>query len=179
MAAAVELVPMFCTKCQSPIQAHPDEVAWVCPQCQQGLLLSDALGLEPVVVHFSAALTPSKVGFPFWVAVGQVNMLDRITFRGDERSAMLGFWQSPHQFFVPAFTLPLEQLIESGSRLLKQPPQLQSGSPTAFQSATLRPSDMQPVAEFIVLAIEAERKDQLRTLNFKLNLADPELWILP
>jgi hypothetical protein len=37
---------------------------------------------------------------------------------------------------------------------------------------------MRPVAEFIVLAIEAERKDQLRSLNFNLNLAAPELWIL-
>ena len=179
MAASVELGPMFCTKCQSPIQAHPDEVAWVCPQCQQGLLLSDLHGLDPLVVHFSVGLSPAKAGLPYWVAVGQVTMQERTTFGGDERAAMYSFWQSPHQFFVPAFTLPLDQLVDLGGRLIKQPPQLQPGSPSAFQPATLRPTDMQPVAEFIVLAIEAERKDQLRTLNFNLNLAAPELWILP
>jgi hypothetical protein len=170
---------MFCTKCQTPIQAHPDEVAWVCPQCQQGLLLSDVHGLDPLVVHFSSALSSGKTGFPYWVAVGQVNMLDRTTFSGDERAAMFGFWQTPRQFFVPAFTLPLDQLVEFGSRLLKQPPPLQSGNPMPFQPATLRPADIQPVSEFIVLAIEAERRDQLRTVNFNLNLAAPELWILP
>jgi hypothetical protein len=179
LAAPVELVPMFCTKCQSPVQAYPDEVAWVCPQCQQGLLLSDVHGLDTLLVHFSSTLTPPKAGFPYWVAMGQVNTLERMTFRGDESAAMFGFWQSPHSFFVPAFTVPLDQLVEFGSRLLKQPPSLQPGSPTAFQPVTLRPSDMQPVAEFIVLAIEAERRDQLRTLNFNLSLGAPELWILP
>ena len=170
---------MFCTKCQSPIQAHPDEVAWVCSQCQQGLLLSDMHGLDALVVHFSAGLSPAKAGFPYWVAMGQVTMQERTTFSGDEQAAMINFWQSPHQFFVPAFTLPLDQLVETGGRMLKQPPPLQPGSPTAFQPATLRPSDTQPLAEFIVLAIEAERKDKLRTLNFQLKLAEPELWILP
>ena len=170
---------MFCTKCQTPIQAHPDEVAWVCPQCQQGLLLSDEHALDSLTVHFSSSLISGKTGFPYWVAVGQVNTLERSTFKGDERAAMLSFWQQPHQFFVPAFTMPLDQLVEFGSRMLKQPPALQAGNPMPFQPATLRPTDMRPVAEFIVLAIEAERKDQLRTLNFNLNLAAPELWILP
>jgi hypothetical protein len=36
-----------------------------------------------------------------------------------------------------------------------------------------------PLAEFILLGIEADRKDALKTLNFTLDLERPQLWILP
>jgi hypothetical protein len=34
-------------------------------------------------------------------------------------------------------------------------------------------------AEFIVMAVEAERKDDLKEIRFKLELDPPILWILP
>jgi hypothetical protein len=39
--------------------------------------------------------------------------------------------------------------------------------------------DFQPVAEFIILAIEASRKDALKRADFSLMLSQPALWILP
>lgn len=39
--------------------------------------------------------------------------------------------------------------------------------------------DIQPVAEFVVMAIEAGRKDMLKNLRFTLKLSLPSLWILP
>ena len=35
----VELVPLLCVRCQAPVPARPGEVAWVCEQCGQGLVL--------------------------------------------------------------------------------------------------------------------------------------------
>jgi hypothetical protein len=33
-------------------------------------------------------------------------------------------------------------------------------------------------AEFLVIAIEAERKDQVKKIEFSLELGEPRLWIL-
>jgi len=38
---------------------------------------------------------------------------------------------------------------------------------------------MRPLAEFIVLGLEAARKDKLMSVEFGLDLESPELWILP
>jgi len=35
------------------------------------------------------------------------------------------------------------------------------------------------VVEFVVLTIEADRKDKLKTVEFRLDLGEPELWVLP
>jgi hypothetical protein len=39
--------------------------------------------------------------------------------------------------------------------------------------------DVSAAAEFIVMAIEAGRKDKLKELDFSLKLSTPVLWILP
>jgi hypothetical protein len=43
----------------------------------------------------------------------------------------------------------------------------------------LSPDNIRPVAEFIVMSAEAERKDALRELKFDIRLDPPQLWILP
>jgi len=50
----VSLIPMLCTRCQTPVEAHPDEVFWVCQNCGQGLLVSDEKGLAAQVFHYGA-----------------------------------------------------------------------------------------------------------------------------
>ncbi len=55
MSDNVELIPMFCTKCQNAIPAGIHETAWVCGQCGQGLLLSDDKG----VIHSLFVLPPT------------------------------------------------------------------------------------------------------------------------
>jgi hypothetical protein len=70
-------------------------------------------------------------------------------------------------------------MVEQGTRMLLQPPDLQSGSPAPFQPVVTHPEDVQVYAEFIVLGIEASRKDKLKNVDFSLSLEPPELWVLP
>lgn len=179
MSQAVELIPLLCIRCQFPIAAQPDEVAWVCSQCQQGQQLSDDGSLQPLEVHYAAGISAAAKGKPYWVAQGRVQITRRQTYRGDQSGDMNDFWVAPRLFFVPAFTLPLEQLVQIGTQLLRQPPSLQPGSPAAFLSVNFLPADMRPLAEYIILAVEAERKDDLRHLEFDLQLDPPQLWVLP
>lgn len=175
---SVSLIPMVCLRCQNPIKAQPDHVAWVCQTCGQGLLLDDEKGLAALEIHFSTSIPPNSQGRPFWVAEGQAS-LQRTTYQGDKTNDMLAFWQNPRRFFIPAFDLPIDQVIKIGSSMLYQPPGLQAGAPAKFLPVTVPLQDVLPLAEFILLGVEADRRDALKELHFTLDLSTPELWILP
>jgi hypothetical protein len=169
-----------CYQCQTAIPAGTDEVAWVCPQCGSGLLLSEEKGTSSLQVHFSSSIPAGATGWPFWVTRGTVTLRQRLIFGGgDQGGQARELWQVPRQFCIPAFTCTLDQMVEQGTRMLLQPPALQSGSPAAFQSVVTHPEDVQVYAEFIVLGIEASRKDKLKNVDFSLSLEPPELWVLP
>jgi hypothetical protein len=69
-----------------------------------------------------------------------------------------------------------------GSRLIEQQPQLQPverPEGAHFISATVTPGDARKLLEFIVLAIEARRKDWLKSLEFGLEVGEPQMMALP
>jgi hypothetical protein len=177
MARPIELVPLVCLRCSTPIPANPDEVAWVCGQCGQGNLLDEEQGLKAVEVSYSASLKANTRGKPYWVAEGQVS-LKRQTYGGNEERAAQQFWSEPRLFFVPAFACPLETLLDLGQCFLLRPPALQPGAPAQFDPVVLSPEDIKAAVDFIVMAVEAGRKDKLKQVDFSVILTPPVLWIL-
>lgn len=174
-----ELIPLKCPRCETPVPAAPDEIAWVCQRCGQGLMLDES-GVSLQAIHFAAGIQPGKKGNPFWVAGGNLR-LSRETYasfsKKDNEAAE--FWAVPRRFFVPAFACDLETTLTLGANLIRNPPRLTEGSPAPFSPVTVHPRDIFPLAEFIVVAIEAERKDSIREINFTLELRGAELWVLP
>jgi hypothetical protein len=142
------------------------------------MTLSLKFGLLPVDIYYQTGIASNQIGMPFWVADGQVQ-LTRQTYRGDQDRAAEAFWSQPRRFFIPAYVLPLENLLDIGSKMLLQPPTLQSGPPSAFTNITLPVEDVRALAEFIVMAVEANRKDKLKEVLLQVTLSDPDLWILP
>lgn len=177
MARPVELMPLVCVKCSMPVPASPGQAAWVCANCQQGMYLDEILGLQAVQVNYQAGIAANQIGRPFWVAKGRVQ-LQRQTYGGSKADEAQAFWNQERTFFVPAYSLPLENLLEMGVKLLLRSPKLDVGAPARFMDVTLARMDVQAVAEFIVMAVEAERNDKLKTLELSLPISDPDLWIL-
>lgn len=178
MDAPIELIPLLCVKCEAAVPAQPDEVAWVCERCGQGLLLDERLGLMPLQVHYAASLAADTIGKPFWVADGQVS-LQRELYKGNKNTEAQLLWAQPRRFTIPAFTCTLEVLLQTGPQLLLNPPALQAGPAVKCQPVTLSPADIQALAEFIVVAIEAERSDMLKQIIVSVKISEPVLWILP
>ncbi len=179
MDRPIDLVPLVCPKCNTSVPAQPDEVAWMCAQCGQGLILDVEKGLAPLEIHFAAGIAQNASGKPYWVADGTVTNLRRETYGSSSAGESERFWSQPHRFFVPAFSSTLENLLSQGTSLLLQPPGLQPGSPARFEPVILPVEDIAPTAEFIVMAIEAARKDKVKKLDFTLQLSPAILWILP
>ena len=180
MDRPIELVPLVCIQCSTAIPAGMGEVAWVCAQCGQGMVLDEAHGLEPLNIHYSADIPQNSTGKPYWVADGQVTM-ERTTYdhAGEHEEAAKQFWGQSRRFFVPAFQAHLESLLEVAKAMLLNPPRLNPGSVTPFEAVTLYRDDVLAAAEFIVIAIEAGRKDKIKSIDFELKLSKPVLWILP
>jgi hypothetical protein len=179
MSVAARLIPLLCPKCQTPVPAQPDEVAWVCEQCRAGMLLSEEKGAVSLDVFFSASISQNGIGRPFWVARGLVRPLARTMYRGDSSKDMQSYWSQPRLFYLPAYACSLDDMLAAGNKLLREPVTMQPGSPTRFQPVVLLPEDARPVAEFIVMSVEAARSDSLKELRFDLELDPSQLWILP
>lgn len=179
MAGNVVLVPLLCTQCKSPVAAQAGEIAWACPQCQQGLLLDETKGLLPFSINYSAQIPAGAVGMPYWVAAGSVQLSRKVYGFGNNENDSLRFWSETKRFFVPAYACPLDKLLDIGPRLVLQPPVLQPGPAARFAPITTALADVQPLVDFIVMGIETSRKDKLKELYLKVNLGAPALWILP
>jgi hypothetical protein len=180
MDQPIALTPLVCLHCNTPIPADTDERAWVCAQCGQGMALDTQKGLTPIQVQYTEGIPPNTPGKPFWVTEGQV-ALERDVYRSSGKSAQEAeqFWSQSRRFVIPAYSTSQEDLLALAARFLLQPPALKPGSPVRFEPVTLSMEDIQPVAEFIVMAIEAGRKDMLKNIRFTLKLTLPTLWIMP
>lgn len=180
MDRAIELVPLVCPQCSTPVPAEINEVAWVCAQCGLGLCLDEEKGLAPIEVHYAAGIPDGGRGRPFWVVEGRVS-LQRESYDSARKEAEQArqFWGEPRHFSIPAFDGTLESLLSQGLTLLRQPPPLQPGSKAAFEPVTLHPLDLRAAVEFLVVAVEAERKDRVKEIQFDLQLSPAVLWILP
>ena len=182
MVQPVELIPLACLKCDTPLPAQADEVAWVCARCGQGLLLDESAekGLLPLEVYYTAGIEPNRKGKPYWVVEGAVQLERTIFASFNDKSKEAGeLWSQPRRFFLPASEMPLQTLADLGPRLLLNPPVLQPGPPAPFEPVTVSPADLPALAEFIVLAIEAGRSDMLKQVNIQVALSTPALWVLP
>jgi len=181
VTSPVTLIPLRCLRCETPIPANPEEVAWSCGQCRQGLLLDPSAGLVPLEIHYSAALKPDQTGKPYWVTMGKVH-LSRETYAGSSakiQQEVEAFWRDERMFVIPAFSTTLEALQSAAVNYLRQPPNLSEGPPGRFEPVTLSPDDLNAMAQFVVLAVEADRKDRLKSLDVRVELQPPVLWIFP
>jgi hypothetical protein len=103
----------------------------------------------------------------------------RQRYKGDNSKDMQRFWAVPRRFYVPAYEMDLEDIVALGLKWVEEQPALVAGPPAAFEPVTVLPEDVSALAEFIVLAVEAARKDKLSRLDFDLALGEAELWIIP
>jgi hypothetical protein len=174
----IVLDPLVCLKCSAPIPAEPDQVAWSCSTCGQGLYLDEASGLTPLEINFAANLTPNTPGKPFWITEGRI-VVERETFGSAKSDEALRFWSQTHRFFIPAFRAPLDTLLTISTDLLLHPLELHTGPAARFEPVIMSKEDVKPAVEFVIVAVEAGRSDRLKQISFTLDLSQPVLWILP
>jgi hypothetical protein len=186
------LVPLRCPSCQQLLPVDNDDVLIDCAQCCTAVLVDDE-GVRTIEVRFavSSPAAGQAVGWlPYWVFHGHVHIRERETQGGggwgilgatpDAESRQL--WGNQRQLYVPAWNLPLREAQAIGSKLIEAQPAysfIPRPENARIQTATISADDAAKMLEFIVLAIEARRKDWLKRLVFELELEPAQLWALP
>jgi hypothetical protein len=178
MSEAVKLVALRCIKCETPVPAQPGEVAWRCTNCGTGQMLDLTKGLVGQTIHFSDGLTPGATGRPFWVVEGAVTLSRESYDTFNKKGEAEKFWAAPRLFFIPAWAVGVDELIDTAMGLLDKPAGLKEGKAEAFLPVVLPVEDIQAVTEYIILGMEAHRRDDVKSVNFTLKLSDPGLWVL-
>lgn len=178
----MKLDALICPECAQWLSPKPDDIVLACPRCFTAIILENS-GLRSLsAVMHAASSSTDAAWYPFWTFQGQVQFTARETQSGDKSKDAQQFWQTARRFFIPAWNLDMWQARDLGMELLQKPPQLTilNASPeSTFHSATLSREDALKLVDFIILTLEAERKDMLRKLQFKLTIDDPTLWLLP
>jgi hypothetical protein len=171
------LVALECVRCAAPVPAEAEEVAWVCQNCGQGLLLDEDEGLKPITVHAAAHQGQPAAWRPHWVAPGRVRVTRRESYGRDAPPEAR--WAKPVAFVLPAYSAAVEHAVAVGVAMLQRPPSLVEGEAQPLQGVTVLPDELAPLARFVVLSIEAERDDRLEAIEFTVELEEAELWCLP
>jgi hypothetical protein len=180
----MKLIALLCPSCQQPLAPAMDHVVTGCLHCHQAVYLDEAGPRQQKVYYAVPANDQDRAYHPLWVFSGQVHLDRRETQsggKGSQRDAE-ELWGAPRRLYVPAWELSLPTAQAAGSQLIQSQPDFEFGPRP--EGATLLPAvidtaDALKLLEFIVLAIEARRKDWLKQLDFRIVAAEPQLWALP
>lgn len=182
----MKLIPLRCPECQEPLNPGNEDLVIICQNCQSTVAIS-LNGPQKMNVRFAVpAGTPSagvKQWLPFWVFQGRVDIKRRESQGGQsEDKNVQAMWGSPRHLYAPAWDVPLSRAQAIGSQMAEDQPRFEFvDQPESVQllPAVVSPGDGRKLLEFVVLAIEARRKDWLKYLDFDLNVGQPELWAIP
>lgn len=182
----MKLILLRCPNCSEPLNPDNDDVVIACPNCLTPVAIA-VNGPQEMTVRFVVPVNKAVSGsrwFPFWVFEGHVHILRRETQGGSRsgRKESEKLWGSSRRLYVPAWELDLHNAQEVGSQLIQKQPDIQFvNHPENAQliSVTVTPTDARKLLEFVILAVEARRRDWLKDLEFDLEINDPELWGMP
>ena len=182
----MKLIALRCPNCNHGLKPGNEDILLACPNCQIPVAIA-VDGPRRVKVRFAL---PSKdeanvqEWVPFWVFEGIVKVTARKTqggWRSKDKDSMR-LWGSPRRFYVPAWDLNVHTAQEVGSRFIVSQPEFTTvNQPKQINlaPAVVKPADAKKILEFIILAIEARRKDWLKEFAFILEVGKPQLWTLP
>lgn len=181
----MKLIALRCPQCGQNLEPkHNEVVVTGCKQCHTAVQISQN-GLRIIAVSYAApAADRVDAWLPFWLFDGRVNMQRRQSqgrSKGADKDAA-HLWGAPRRLYAPAWNTRASQARQIGSRLVQQQIQFQpiEQPPDALiTEAIITPEDALKLLDFIVLTIEANRKDDLKEISYQIEAGQPQLWAVP
>lgn len=181
------------------------DIIYFCGHCQTGLILKDNR-IQHLDVRYVAPAIPNDdllIYLPFWRFFSNGKLFDRQTHQSFARQTFRKKppgnikpdgqpVPGPHKvvqscinrhFYVPAFETP--EIIRLGANYTRhQPPALAPESPAATNirrliAGVISESEAREVADLIYIQLEAAQPDFLKSIDFALDLSQPEIIAFP
>ena len=176
----MKLIVLRCPTCGQELAPGDDDLIVLCVSCGTAIEFTEE-GLRPIELRFAATNAKNTEWRPWWVFTGQVHLTRRETQGGNQRDEALRFWAQVTHFYVPAWDLSLSAVREAGLAQLQKQPQLQAmPRPAGARCApvVVSATDARQLLDYLVVTVEAGRKDGLKDLLFTVEVGLPELWAL-
>ena len=181
----MKLLALRCPVCAQPLLPDEDEtIVMSCGGCYTAVSINDH-GINPTDIQFAATTTDEVSDWlPFWICEAQVHLTERSTQGGKKsvKETAAHFWATSRRLYVPAWEMPLTQAREIGGELVKKQPEFQRVDPppkSQIKPATVTSEDALKLLEFVVLSLEAERPDWLKSIRFYIEVSQSTLWAIP
>ena len=180
----MKLLLLRCPHCAQALAPGQRDVVMMCPNCHSAVLIQEG-GLELVQGHFAA---PKKSDYTHWVPVwiyqGQVKLLKRETQGRSWRPAnqAKNFWAEPRRLYIPAWEIEIREAADLTQELIGRQPffrEIPRPDDAVFEPVILTTEDIFKLLDLVVVTIEAERSDDMESLDFDLTVNSQELWFLP
>jgi hypothetical protein len=170
-----------CPACGYALAPDDHDLVIACGQCGAGLHLADE-GLQPIDILYDRSNRANVATWrPWWIFKGSVNLIRRETQGGNRSDEARRFWAQPRVLCVPAWELSIGAIKQAGIQMLQQPPALNATPRPVGVKLTpvvISAEDARKLLEFMVLTLEANRDDWLKTLDFHIEAGPPELWAI-
>jgi hypothetical protein len=158
----LHLIPLDCPACGSAMAGESHDLIFFCAHCGSAALL-DEEGLETVE---STALLPTpgrhaRVWKPAWIIEARVTVDERIRADGRQTQG----WQGEQRFVMPAFRLPLVDLIELARALAAAAGAVGEVPREPVHGGTLALEDALTLARHVVVGDEIRKRDRLASLQ--------------
>lgn len=179
----MKLLLLRCPRCNHTLTPGQDDQVVQCANCRAAVGISEErLSLLPALYAPATVEAPAH-WLPFWVYKGQVNIIQRQTQggRSAERESR-EFWAEPRRVYVPGWNCELLEARDLVKKLLEKQPPLNPINPpdtAAFEPVVVTPTDARKLLELVIVSMEAERSDYLKSLDFDLHLDSEALWLIP
>ena len=182
----MKLLALKCPVCgQRLTPKNKQALAMSCANCETAVSIDPDKGIQETTLHFaSPKSTEVSSWLPMWVFDAKVNITSRRTRGRDGRSekASKAFWGVPRRLYVPAWTPNMQSARMLGTKLVENQPQFQlTEKPSGAQISEMvvAEEDALKLVEFIIMSLEAERKDWLTNLQFDIQKQAANLWAIP
>jgi len=183
--ADFKLVAIKCKNCDSGLVVAVNDNITYCQSCGSGWEIIEG-GLKPIEINFAAAAIRGDgelVYKPFWLVTANIQIHSRESSGGFFSNLFGGSKEQTSgtiKFYVPAFTCELEKMKNIALAFTSSNP---APSPQKFNTKLIGfnygKEDAKKLSEFLLITIEAEKSDTMKTFEYDIQYEKLEILGVP
>lgn len=174
-----------CKKCGSGLVVEVNDNIVYCSSCGSGFELING-DMVPIEINFAAAAirgTGEMIYKPFWLLRTNITIHERKAtgnflknlFGGSNENA-----SGDITFYIPAFYCPIDAMKQLATEFTMRNP---VASPQKYNTKLVGfaygKEDAKKLAEFVLISLEAEKKDVMKSFQYTINFESMEILGIP
>lgn len=174
-----------CKKCGSGLLVEVNDNIVYCSSCGSGFEIING-ELLPIEINFAAAALRGEgdmIYKPFWLIKTNINIADRKATGNFLKNIFGGSNQASSgsiTFYIPAFYCSIDALKHLATQFTMSNP---VASPQKYNTKLVGfaygKEDAKKLAEFILISLEAEKNDVMKSFSYKINFESMEILGIP